>query len=64
VITAIFPPKSFMGVVLLFSEYFARHVGLVPDIHVFPSLKQEDVDGRAFAGPKGLRPPQAGQARP
>jgi hypothetical protein len=31
--------------------------GLVPAIHVFgPSRKKKDVDARAFASPKGLRP--------
>src|SRR5262245_40850404 len=30
--------------------------GLVPGIHVFASLSKKDVDGRAFATPKGLRP--------
>jgi hypothetical protein len=30
--------------------------GLGPGIHVFSSTCGEDVDGRAFATPKGLRP--------
>jgi hypothetical protein len=30
--------------------------GLVPRIHVFLYRVNEDVDGRAFAAPKGLRP--------
>jgi hypothetical protein len=30
--------------------------GLAPGIHVFLTLLQQDVDGRAFASPKGLRP--------
>jgi hypothetical protein len=30
--------------------------GLVPGIHVFLLAVTKDVDGRAFAAPKGLRP--------
>jgi hypothetical protein len=30
--------------------------GLVPGIHVFGATCKEDVDGRAFASPKRLRP--------
>jgi hypothetical protein len=30
--------------------------GLVPGIHVFQTAAKEDVDGRAFASPKRLRP--------
>jgi hypothetical protein len=30
--------------------------GLVPRIHVFAVLEKKDVDGRAFASPKRLRP--------
>jgi hypothetical protein len=30
--------------------------GLVPGIHVFLSISKKDVDGRAFAAPKRLRP--------
>ena len=30
--------------------------GLVPGIHVCRATRKKDVDGRAFAAPKGLRP--------
>jgi hypothetical protein len=38
--------------------------GLVPGIHVFGATFKKDVDGRAFAAPKRLRPRRRDKARP
>jgi len=38
--------------------------GLVPGIHAFVPCYVKDVDGRAFAAPKGLRPRRRDQPRP